>query len=110
MDKINLIVKCQWCGKDESVAVYPEDFEKFKVGVPVQDCMPYLHPLEKEVLISSTCLDCLSRTFNTPKPNEDWGKNMGECYNCGTPLWERNLQEDMSIIVCPTCGEEVSVG
>ena len=48
-------------------------------------------------------LDCQSKTFNKPKPGEDWGKQIGTCECCDCAIWEKDLNKE-GPSRCPQCG------
>jgi len=59
-----LTPRCVVCGKVVALRVDPEDVERWRSGVFVQDAFadqsgtPYLDAASRELLISGTCGDC----------------------------------------------------
>lgn len=98
---MKISVKCKYCGKFESIDVDEKQYENWKSGMKIQDAMPDKGLFVREALISSTCFDCISKIFNTPKPGEDWGEQLTECGVCGCPIYKKDN------LVCPQCGETV---
>ncbi len=63
-EKINISRKCPNCGKEWSVDVYVEDFEKFARGEGlVQEIFPYLSADDREFFISGICPKCWDMIF-----------------------------------------------
>ena len=67
------------------------------MGGLIQQAMHEVHKMVRESLSTHMCLDCLSKTYNCPKP----GEVILECDCCGTSLYARNKQGDN--YVCPSC-------
>ena len=55
---VEVICRCPFCGKRNSVVVDEEDFERYENGAKAQDAFPYLEPDERELLISGICPSC----------------------------------------------------
>lgn len=100
-NEITIKNQCPFCGKEHSVNVPKAGYDKWQMGGLIQHAMPELHKMVRESLITRMCLDCLSKTYNCPKPGEDWGEVILKCECCGTSLYARNKQGDN--YVCPSC-------
>lgn len=74
-------------------------------GTPIGVAFKGLDNFSREVLISGVCNSCQEKTFNTPAPGNEaaFGKNIGECKCCGSPLWEKDVDEEGNV-ECPCCG------
>lgn len=96
-------IKCKFCGKIQAVNVDEKRYSKWVGGELIQKAMPDLNAFDRDVLVLELCHDCLSKTYNMPKPGEDWGKQLGCCDCCDRPVWEKDVMEDGSFI-CPNCG------
>ena len=96
-------IKCVFCGKIQAVNVDENSYKKWIDGELIQRAMPDLNEFEREALISELCFDCQSKTFNMPKPGEDWGKQIGTCECCGCDIWEKDLNKE-GPSRCPQCG------
>jgi hypothetical protein len=64
-----LTPRCVVCGKVVALRVDPEDVERWRSGVFVQDAFAYLSAAEREMLISATCGDCYGRMCPNPNTN-----------------------------------------
>ena len=68
-----LTPRCGHCGTVVALRVDPEDVERWRSGMFVQDAfadqggVPYLSAAEREMLISASCGDCFERMC--PNPN-----------------------------------------
>lgn len=59
VDKTQLINRCPFCGKRQSVMVYTKDYKKWARGqLLAQEAFPYLTPNEREIIISGICSKC----------------------------------------------------
>lgn len=94
-------IPCVMCGKDETVEVPVTGYYKYRAGELIQRAMPDVHKMVREVIITRMCMNCLSKTYNCPKPGEDWGEVIKECDCCGTSLYKRNISIDT--LTCPSC-------
>jgi hypothetical protein len=64
-----VVVVCPCCGRAHEIKVNEEDYLAWKFdGVLIQNAMPYLPPVEREMLITGLCLDCQAEWF---EPEED---------------------------------------
>lgn len=88
---------CKFCGKTETHEFPEKGLELWQNGTNIQEAMPEVDVFSREFLITGMCFDCISKTYNKPKPGEDWGDCIGECEECGTPIYEKDKG------VCPTC-------
>lgn len=96
-------VICKSCGKVEVIKnVNEERLAAWQRDTSIQKALPELTVMQREVMITGLCQDCLSRIYNTPKDGEDWGETLGECICCGAALWERNRNSSGDVI-CPLC-------
>lgn len=67
---LKLTRKCELCGNDVSMCVYPEDFAKFVGGLGyVQTIFPYLTADEREILGNGFCGPCFDKFC--PPDDED---------------------------------------
>ena len=70
-----LTPRCGQCGTIVALRVDPEDVERWRSGVFVQDAfadesgVPYLSAAEREMLISATCGGCYGRMCPNPNTN-----------------------------------------
>lgn len=62
-EMITLITKCPFCGKENNVNIYFEDYLNWEAGELAQNAFPYLNPIEREKLISGICEDCQKTIF-----------------------------------------------
>jgi len=57
-------IQCQFCGRIFTVLTNREDMVSWLSGSGyIQDLMPYLSAIEREMLISGTCDDCWKELF-----------------------------------------------
>lgn len=57
--EIDLTIECINCKKDiKYVALKYQDYVSWVNGQPIQQCMPYLTPGERETLVSNLCETC----------------------------------------------------
>jgi hypothetical protein len=57
-------IKCGDCGKEFTFTVGDADFREWRQeGKHIQDAMPYLTRVQRELLISQTCDDCWAKMF-----------------------------------------------
>jgi len=94
--------QCFACGKVSEVKIVKDKVKDYKEGLlNIQNIFPEEHVMVREFLISGMCFDCQSKMFNIPKPDEDWGKMLGNCPNCGCQIWRKNkIDNDYR---CPSC-------
>lgn len=70
-----LTPRCVVCGKVVALRVDPEDVERWRSGMFVQDAFadesgtPYLDAASRELLISATCGACYGRMCPNPNTN-----------------------------------------
>lgn len=103
MNKISVTHVCASCGKEETHSYQKEAYNRWIHGESIQKAMPDANTFEREFLITSYCFNCISRIYNMPKPDEDWGEQKGECEVCGAPLWQKDIDAE----VCPSCKEPI---
>lgn len=60
---IILTATCPFCGCINEVAVYEDDYIKWRKGASAQKSFPYLTPNEREIIISGICPDCWDKMF-----------------------------------------------
>ena len=60
---MTIIKHCPICGKEMSVTVKDEDYVKYQNGALVQNCFPYLSPMEREIIITGICPACWDNMF-----------------------------------------------
>lgn len=89
---------CPICKKEVTMEVDEQKFHEYEGGENIQNVFGDKDKFFREWLISGMCYDCSSKLFNAPKPGEDWGPIVGECENCGAPLYNKDNG------VCPSCG------
>lgn len=58
VNKTQLINRCPFCGKRQSVMVYTKDYKSWRDGALAQEAFPYLTPSEREIIISGICSKC----------------------------------------------------
>ena len=61
--RINVEMRCPFCGEEHAVEVNLIQFEKWQNGELIQNAMPDLTPTEREQLISGLCLKCQAEVF-----------------------------------------------
>lgn len=65
-------VRCIACKALEAVYVEPKDYLDWSLkGVHAQDAFPYLTDDEREVLITSMCLDCIEEMYRDLREEEE---------------------------------------
>lgn len=65
-------VPCAACQFVERIYVRPADYLDWGIrGVHAQDAFPYLSDLERDVLISNMCLDCLDEMYQDAREEEE---------------------------------------
>lgn len=94
---MNYIFKCPNCGKDTELDLTAKEAKALEGGQSIQKALPKRDAFFREVVISHMCYDCQSKIFNRPKPGEDWGEEIGECPECGSPIYEKDTG------ICPHC-------
>ena len=62
-DIIVITCICPFCGQEEEVPVYAEDYADWENGKLIQDAFPYLSANQRELLISGICPKCWDRMF-----------------------------------------------
>lgn len=103
MVRIKYHSKCSSCGKDfeADLEVSEADNESIESGsMTLKDAMKP-GTFQKELFISGMCYDCQEKVFNRPAPGheKEWGSLIGECEECGSPLYERDVKNGR----CPSC-------
>lgn len=61
--RIDVAIRCPFCGADHSVEVNLAQFEAWQSGELIQRAMPSLTPTEREQLISGICPKCQADVF-----------------------------------------------
>ena len=61
--KIDVTMRCPFCGKEHSVEVKLADYEKYESGELAQAAFPYLSATEREQIISGICPTCQDNIF-----------------------------------------------
>ena len=61
--RINVEMRCPFCGEEHAVKVNLIQFEKWQNGELIQNAMPDLTPTEREQLISGLCPKCQAEVF-----------------------------------------------
>lgn len=100
--KVVVTKMCPACKNKFSVELWEGDY----INVQTLSASKALSKYDKflrESFISGLCYDCQSKTFNQPKPGEDWGEQL-ECPNCCSSVYQKNFKEDRQKYVCPSCG------
>lgn len=93
--------KCFSCGKLTTVIVDEDMYEAWISGANIIRCFPQMNSFDREVLISGMCYDCQSKTFNMPKPGEDWGEQVCDCPECGCRIFPKDINN--GVMMCPSC-------
>ena len=99
--KITVAKRCN-CSRITAIEVEEEPFTRFVNGEKIQNALPMLNSFERETLITGMCFDCQSKLFHNPKPGEDWGPLMGECPECGCPIYPIDIKDN--VCECASCG------
>lgn len=60
---VEITVQCPFCGKEYSVEVPEEGYNKWVAGELIQRAMPDVSPEVREALISGICENCWANTF-----------------------------------------------
>lgn len=102
MGKLVIEKKCS-CGNTTKVNVDEAKYLYWCDGARIQDVFPDLHPMSRDVLITGFCYDCLSKMYNMPKPDEDWGNPVCHCPTCDCAIWEHRNKKSENLYVCPSC-------
>lgn len=77
--RINVEMRCPFCGEEHAVEVNLTQFEKWQNGELIQNAMPELSPMEREQLISNLCPKCQIKMFNSmEEEDEDFEPNYNE--------------------------------
>lgn len=63
MEMIHLFITCPFCGRQNEILVYEDDFDAWQNGELVQRAFPYLCKEDREMLISGICPDCWEKMF-----------------------------------------------
>lgn len=100
---------CPFCGSVTKVSFEDGQFAKYQMSGKVQYLNNKNGAFDREVVISGLCYNCQEQTFNRPAPgNEDkWGKHLGDCGICGSPIWEKDIKGDT--FNCSCCYETYEV-
>jgi len=80
MKKITIETRCPFCGAINHVVVSEADYDRWISGALVQNAFPYLTSDERELLVSSLCLDCQKDVFDS---DEDYDKEPDIDLDCG---------------------------
>ena len=99
---------CPICGKTTDIKVDARGFNAYVVKhKPVQVAFPKLNDFEREAIISGYCFNCQSSVFHRPVPgDESWGEIIGECLECGTPIYSEKDKVADETYICHSCKEE----
>jgi hypothetical protein len=57
-------VLCKYCGESQIIEADDVDVCRWQEGELIQDAMPYLDSVQRELLISSTCGNCWDELFS----------------------------------------------
>ena len=62
----------------------------------------------RELVKTGMCYDCQERVFHRPLPEHEemWGKQIGECECCGSPIYDKMDGDASGLHKCSQCGEE----
>lgn len=101
MSNIKMTVHCCTCGESQEIEVDSVGYEKWMKGTLIQLALPKTDKFTRDALVTRMCFDCLSKTFNMPKPGEDWGESIGTCECCDATLWKKDVED--GIATCPCC-------
>lgn len=63
MDTITLITTCPFCGHENEILVYEDDYLAWQAGELAQNAFPYLSADDREMLISGICPKCWDDMF-----------------------------------------------
>lgn len=61
--RVDVEIKCPFCGAEHSVEVKMAEFEAWQNGELIQRAMPNLSATEREQLISHICPKCQAEVF-----------------------------------------------
>lgn len=97
---------CVFCGKEQSLFVNDDAYDRYESGEEIQRAFPDLDSFAREFIISGMCYECQEKIFNKPQPcnKEAWGSVLGECACCGSPLYSKKNLTDDGKYKCPSCG------
>lgn len=89
---INIEKECPFCGKKSTLSVVASDYHAWQRGLQIQYAFPDLSPFYREILQSGICISCQEYIFGKPAPEneEEWGEYLGECVNCGKPIYSKH--------------------
>lgn len=71
MQTLRVEVRCVACKELGAVYVDPLDYTDFVLGKHAQDAFPYLTADEREMLITSMCLDCIEEMYADMEEEEE---------------------------------------
>lgn len=71
MQTLRVEVRCVACKELGAVYVDPLDYADFVLGKHAQNAFPYLTADERELLITSMCLDCIEEMYADMEEEED---------------------------------------
>lgn len=60
---IEITITCPFCGKEYTVEVPEDGYEKWQAGEFIQNAMPNVSPEVREALISGICENCWINMF-----------------------------------------------
>ena len=68
---ITIETVCPFCGHQNTIMVYADDYERWQAGDLAQDCFPYLSAEDREMLISGICPKCWDSMFSIEEDEEE---------------------------------------
>lgn len=107
MSMTTINAQCPGCGKISAVDVDDMQYLAYQNGARIEDAFPLMNPFSREVLLSGYCFSCQENIFNRPAPGNEaaWGKYIGECDCCGSPLYENRNAVGYLQYKCNSCGQ-----
>lgn len=97
--------KCPMCGTMTKLEVESSQLEAYDNGALIQDAFPDSDAFTRECIKTGFCFDCISKTFNCPKPGDtSWGECIGDCPYCGSPIWSIKNKQTGDLYKCGNCG------
>lgn len=100
---VTITKMCPCCGKKFDVQITEQEEQSLNNGGAVPNVLDGYDIFVREAFISGFCPDCISKTFNTPKPGESWGEMM-TCPNCESENYDKDFNKKIGKYRCHSCG------
>ena len=102
---------CPFCSKKSSIFVSDDAWAKYESGVNIRSALAELDDFGREVVITGMCFNCQEKTFHRPLKEHaaKWGEDLGECPNCGTPVYSIVDKTEQGHYRCGGCYMPIKV-